>query len=276
MTEQFNINQFNCSISGKGQSLVWAHGLCGCMQSEDAIGVYAWHRFPKKLQLIRYDAIGHGLSTQGESVDDYRWPNLAKDMLRVAEHYRAATPLILGGQSMGCATSLYAALMYPERVKGLILMTPPIGWQARANQVDYYHKIAKAARILGGKGLAKMNAKHLDKMLPSWLIDAHKHSVLGMLDGLKSMKRQTLHQLFTAAADNDLPTIEQLTSIDVPTLILAWEGDDAHPVESAITLQKTLPHATLHIASSMDDVNDWPALISEFCLALNQSHTNTP
>ncbi|WP_282111058.1 alpha/beta fold hydrolase [Shewanella algicola] len=269
MTEQFNINQFNCSISGKGQSLVWAHGLCGSMQSEDAIGVYAWHRFPKKLQLIRYDAIGHGLSTQGESVDDYLWPNLAKDMLRVAEHYRATTPLILGGQSMGCATSLFAVLAQPENVKGLVLMTPPVAWQARAAKVDYYHKIAKAARILGGKGLAQMNAKHLDKMLPSWIIDAHKHSVLGMLDGLKSMKRQTLNQLFTAAALNDLPTKQQLSTIQVPTLILAWQGDEAHPIDSAISLNKSLPNATLHIANSMDDFNDWPALISDFCIAVD-------
>ena len=268
MTEQFNINQFNCSISGKGSTLVWAHGLCGCMQSEDAIGLYAWHRFPKKLQLIRYDAIGHGLSAQGDSVDDYLWPNLAKDMLRVAAHYRAPTPLILGGQSMGSATSLYAALAQPELVKGLVLMTPPIGWQARAAQVDYYHKIAKAARILGGKGLAQMNAKHLTKMLPSWLVNAHKHSVLGMLDGLKSMKRQTLHQLFTAAAHNDLPSKQQLATINVPTLILAWEGDDAHPVASAKALHKALPHSTLHVASKMDHVDEWPELISEFCLAL--------
>ncbi|WP_445776284.1 alpha/beta fold hydrolase [Shewanella sp.] len=270
MTEQFNINQFNCSISGKGSTLLWAHGLCGCMQSEDAIGVYAWHRFPKKLQLIRFDAIGHGLSAPGESVEDYLWPNLAKDMLRVAAHYRAPMPLILGGQSMGSATSLYAALAHPDKVKGLVLMTPPIGWQARAAQIDYYHKIAKAAQILGGKGLANMNAKHLDKMLPAWLIDAHKHSVLGMLDGLKSMKRKTLHQLFTAAAQNDLPSKQQLATIDVPTLILAWDGDDAHPVESAMTLQQSLPNAQLHVAKSMADVNEWPTLISDFCLALNQ------
>lgn len=270
MTEQFNINQFNCSISGKGQALVWAHGLCGCMQSEDAIGVYAWHRFPKKLQLIRYDAIGHGLSTAGESVDDYLWPSLAKDMLRVAAHYQAPTPMILGGQSMGSSTSLYAALANPESIQGLILMTPPIAWQARANQVNYYYKIAKAARILGGKGLAQMNAKHLDKMLPRWLIDAHKHSVLGMLDGLKSMKRQTLSQLFTAAAQNDLPSKQQLASIRVPTLILAWQDDDAHPIETAIELEKALPNAKLHIANSMDDVDDWPELISDFCLALQQ------
>ncbi|MCT8987079.1 alpha/beta fold hydrolase [Shewanella phaeophyticola] len=268
MTEPFNINQFNCSISGSGQALVWAHGLCGCMQSEDAIGVYAWHRFPKKLQLIRYDAVGHGLSDTADNVDDYLWSNLAQNMLSIAQHYHAPKPFMLGGQSMGCASSLFAALAKPDNVKGLVLMTPPVAWQARAEKVDYYHKIAKAARILGGKGLAQMNAKHLDKMLPSWIIDAHKHSVLGMLDGLKSMKRHTLNQLFTAAAHNDLPSKQQLATISIPTLILAWQGDEAHPVATAKALSKALPNSTLHVASKMNHVDEWPELISEFCLAL--------
>ncbi|WP_350431244.1 alpha/beta hydrolase [Shewanella sp. H8] len=271
MTEQFNINQFNCSISGKGQSLIWAHGLTGSIQSEDAIGLYAWHRFPKKLQLIRYDAIGHGLSSAGKCVEDYLWPEMAKDMISVATHFNAPSELILGGQSMGCATSLYAALTYPQKVKGLILMTPPTAWKTRAEKVDDYHKMAKAARIWGGKGLAKINAKHLDKMLPSWLVDAHQHSVLGILDGLKLMTRHTLDQLFRAAAMNDLPSKKQLATISIPTLILAWQDDEAHPVDTAIELKKALPHSTLHIAHSMDDVNDWPQLISDFCVDLQSN-----
>jgi len=268
MTEQFNINQFNCSISGKGQTLIWAHGSTGSIQSEDAIGLYAWHRFPQKLQLIRYDAVGHGLSSAGSCLEDYVWPELANDMLSVATHFRAPSELILGGQSMGSATCLYAALKHPEKVKGLVLMNPPIAWQARAAQVEHYHKIAKAARIWGGKGLAKINAKHLNNMLPSWFIHGHQHSALGMLDGLKQMTRETLDRLFRAAALNDLPNKQQLATLTMPTLILAWHGDAAHPIETAIELHQTLPHSTLHIAHSMDDVNDWPELIRDFCFSL--------
>ena len=147
-------------------------------------------------------------------------------------------------------------------------MNPPTAWHTRAAQVDDYHKIAKAARILGGKGLAKINAKHWDKLLPSWLISGHEHSVLGMLDGLKLMTRQTLDRLFRAAAMNDLPNKQQLAGLTIPTLILAWHGDKAHPVETAIELHKALPNSILHIADSVDEVNEWPELISEFCLHL--------
>jgi pimeloyl-ACP methyl ester carboxylesterase len=268
MTEQFNINQFNCSINGKGQTLIWAHGSTGSIQSEDAIGLYAWHRFPKKLQLIRYDAVGHGLSSAGKCVEDYVWPELANDMISIATHFNPTPSLILGGQSMGSATCLFAALKHPHKVKGLILMNPPTAWHARAVQVGEYHKMAKAARIFGGKGLAKINAKHWDKLLPSWLINGHEHSVLGMLDGLKLMTRQTLDHLFRAAALNDLPSKQQLAELTMPTLILAWHGDKTHPIETAIQLHATIPNSTLHIAASIDEVNEWPELISEFCLSL--------
>jgi pimeloyl-ACP methyl ester carboxylesterase len=268
MTEQFNINQFNCSINGKGQTLIWAHGSTGSIQSEDAIGLYAWHRFPKKLQLIRYDAVGHGLSSAGKCVEDYLWPELANDMISIATHFHPTPSLILGGQSMGSATCLFAALKHPHKVKGLILMNPPTAWHARAVQVGVYHKMAKAARIFGGKGLAKINAKHWDKLLPSWLINGHEHSVLGMLDGLKLMTRQTLDHLFRAAALNDLPSKQQLAELTMPTLILAWHGDKTHPIETAIQLHATIPNSTLHIAASIDEVNEWPELISEFCLSL--------
>jgi|TARA_R110001592_G_scaffold57353_2_gene174380 pimeloyl-ACP methyl ester carboxylesterase len=268
MTEQFNINQFNCSINGKGQTLIWAHGSTGSIQSEDAIGLYAWHRFPKKLQLIRYDAVGHGLSSAGKCVEDYLWPELANDMISIATHFNPTPSLLLGGQSMGSATCLFAALKHPHKVKGLILMNPPTAWHARAVQVGEYHKMAKAARIFGGKGLAKINAKHWGKLLPSWLINGHEHSVLGMLDGLKLMTRQTLDHLFRAAALNDLPSKQQLAELTMPTLILAWHGDKTHPIETAIQLHATIPNSTLHIAASIDEVNEWPELISEFCLSL--------
>lgn len=35
------------------------------------------------------------------------------------------------GMSMGCATSIYAAIQAPERVIGLILVIPPTAWETR-------------------------------------------------------------------------------------------------------------------------------------------------
>ncbi|QIR14916.1 alpha/beta fold hydrolase [Shewanella aestuarii] len=270
MTAEFDLEKLNYVVSGNGPALVWAHGLLGSMQSEDALGIYAWHRFAKNLQLLRYDAPGHGLSLPTDNQDDFLWSNLGRLMLQMADEKLfvdngKAVPFVLGGQSMGCASSLHAALAAPELLRGLILMNPPTAWQTRSKQKQQFLKIAKAAKILGAKGFARINAKHIDRMLPNWIIDAHKHSVLGMLDGLKGMKKRTLHQVFSAAAVNDLPALNELTQIKVPCLILAWDDDATHPLETANMLAKTLPNAQLHVAKCMADVEEWPELIVGFC-----------
>ena len=268
MTQSFDMSKFNYCSTGFGQPLVWSHGLLGCMQSEDALGIYAWHRFPKKLTLLRYDACGHGLSASSTNKSNYLWTSLANDLQQLTLNVLGNQTVILGGQSMGCGSSLFAALNQPDRVKGLILMNPPTAWELRTSQRDYYIKVAKAAKMLGGKGLAKINAKHIDRMLPSWLVDAHKHSVLGMLDGLKSMKRSSLEAIFLAAAENDFPTAQQLAQLNIPCLILAWDNDPNHPLSCATTLADLLPLAELHEATNMADVDEWPSLIIDFCLKL--------
>jgi len=268
MPQSFDINKFNYRSTGFGSPLVWSHGLLACMQSEDALGIYAWHRFPKKLTLLRYDACGHGLSASSNNKTDYLWTNLATNIEQLISAVLGDQTVILGGQSMGCASSLFSALNHPDKVKGLILMNPPTAWKLRASQHDYYIKVAKAAKILGGKGLAKINANHIDRMLPPWLIEAHKHSVLGMLDGLKSMKRSSLESIFLAAAENDLPSHEQLSQLHIPCLILAWDNDVNHPLSSAKTLASLLPSSELHQAKNMADVDEWPQLIIDFCLKL--------
>ncbi|MGZ9897947.1 alpha/beta fold hydrolase [Shewanella gaetbuli] len=265
MSQPFDINNINYSQTGNGPAMIWSHGLLACMQSEDALGIFAWHRFPKSMSLLRFDAKGHGLTTASPSKLDYLWPNLAEELHHLQQHCFKKDKVVLGGQSMGAASSLYAALAYPESIKGLVIMNPPVAWQLRASKQDYYRKVAKAAKLLGGKGLAKINAKHIDRMLPSWLLQAHMHSVLGMLDGLKNMKRQTLQQLFLAASENDLPDREKLNSINVPCLILAWDDDEAHPLSVAKILAKALPQAKLHVANNMADLDEWPHLISSFC-----------
>ncbi len=45
---------------------------------------------------------------------------------------KGAQKFVAGGSSMGCATSIYAALLAPERMKALVLVIPPTAWETRA------------------------------------------------------------------------------------------------------------------------------------------------
>lgn len=250
-------------VQGKGGALLWSHGLTSSMATEDALGVFGWDQFPEHYQLIRYDARGHGRSSSSFCATDYQWPEMARDMFGVADHY-ATDRFVAGGQSMGCATSIYAALQAPERIRGLVLMCPPTGWETRPEQAAMYRKMAQIGGLLGGKLLARLLGSRLANMLPAWLLEGRPDAVDAISIGISAQSRKTLKNLFRGAAQTDLPEHDSVTSLTMPTLILAWSDDPAHPLSTARTLHGLLPDSTLVIARSYADLQKWPELVQQF------------
>ena len=116
--------------SGSGRPFLWAHGLTSSIAAERDGGLFQWE---DGVELVRYDARGHGRSPAGSSSADYEWPSLAEDFLAVADSV-GFDSMVAGGASMGCATVLYAALAAPSRVDALVLAIPPTAWETRAAQ----------------------------------------------------------------------------------------------------------------------------------------------
>ncbi len=260
---QINNLNFNVQVSGEGEALVWGHGLTFSMASEDRLDIFEWDKFPKDKKLVRYDARGHGKTQPSFSPVDYHWKNMARDMISVADGLEIEK-FVAGGQSMGCATTIYAGMQYPDRVKGMILMNPPTAWETRAEQGDKYNKLAKIGWLLGGGIFAKVMGRNLERLLPGWLVEAKQENALGVLEGIKPMKRKTLSNLFKGAALTDFPSREEIKRIDIPALILGWTGDPIHPIETATELDKLMPQSTLVIAEKYSDFVNWPQLIREF------------
>ncbi len=260
---KINNLEFNIQTAGAGDALIWGHGLMGSMASEDSVAAYEWDQFPADQTLVRYDARGHGKTTPSFVPADYHWRNLAGDMLSIADKLKIER-FVAGGQSMGSSTSLYAGLLAPDRVKGMVLMNPPTAWETRAAQGAFYRKLARTGALLGGGTLAKIMAKDLGRIVPQWLLEEHTGNVEGALEGLKSLKRRTLYNLFKGAALTDLPSRSDIQTIEIPTLILGWTGDPSHPIETSTALAELLPQSELHIAEGYADFKQWPQLIREF------------
>ncbi len=260
---RINDLEFHVRERGEGEAFIWAHGLMGSIAAEDGLDLFEWDRFPVDKRLVRYDARGHGKTEPSYSPSDYHWGNLARDMISVADEL-AIERFTAGGQSMGCATTLFAGLQARVRLKGLVLVNPPTAWETRAAQVELYRRMARLGGGLGGKLLAKVMGKNLERLLPRWLLEAKAERVSGILDGLKALRRKTLSNLFKGAALNDLPPREEIRAIDIPALILGWTGDPSHPIETAQELDKLLPQSTLFVAEGYADFQKWPQLIRDF------------
>jgi pimeloyl-ACP methyl ester carboxylesterase len=240
-------------VSGRGAAFIWGHGLLTSMAQEDAVGVFDRLRTLDEMRCIRYDARGHGESGATYDPADYRWPALARDLLELATRL-GETRALFGGVSMGCATSLHAACIAPERVAGLLLVAPPTAWQTRPRQALVYRV---AAGVVGYGGLGPFR----------WLTGLpalfHKDSVVSRMqralaEHLARADERAVVAALTGAAQSDLPDPGALRSLDIPALILAWRGDPVHPVSTARRLAEVMPRAELVLAHGLDDIRDWP------------------
>jgi pimeloyl-ACP methyl ester carboxylesterase len=245
--------------SGAGRPLLWGHGLLGSMLQEDAAALLDWKALAGSARLLRYDARGHGRSEATLDARDYRWPELARDLLALSEATSSRRP-VLGGLSMGCATALHAAAASPRHAAGLVLVAPPTGWDTRPRQSRLYRMLATAigrvglgplrcAGRLGGLAGGQTHLARLRRSVTASLGRADARAVVAALRG---------------AADSDLPAPSILNSVRAPALVLAWRGDPAHPLSTAETLSEALPRAELRVARNLDDVRSWSEAIREF------------
>jgi pimeloyl-ACP methyl ester carboxylesterase len=80
-----------------------------------------------RFHIRAWDARGHGFTSLPANPADHRnWYLFRDDLIRFVENFAAETggPVLLGGHSMGGATSLMVAAERPDLVRGLVLVDP--------------------------------------------------------------------------------------------------------------------------------------------------------
>ncbi len=239
--------------SGSGSPAVWVHGLTAGATGAQPPGPFDWSRLEAEHRLIRYDARAHGNSTGEATPEQYTWPELALDLLALLDE-TAGTDQVSGiGASMGTATLLYAAVARPGRFRRLVLATPPTAGQTRARHVAGY---LDGAALIEREGMAAFEAAAgpLPPVLTGIVQSPAPPSVPGSL----------LPSVLRGAALSDLPPVTALAGIDVPVLVLAWSGDDGHPLSSARSLAETIPGARLMTADTPGQLLRWPGVVAEF------------
>lgn len=240
------------------------------MAQEDAVDWLDWPGMAARARLIRYDARGHGRSASTPFPEDYRWPEMARAMWQVADYYEVGLTF-LGGASMGCATALHAACQHPERVQGLLLIIPPTAGEERRRIARNYRRAAAFLNATRGVPLKLLR----------WL-----PLPAGKGDFTRTLRRETVALLASAdstgiaaalrgAALSDLPDLERLRQLKMPTLILAWGDDPVHPLSTARLLAATLPHAELMIAKTGNDPWQWGEQLQRFIQAQASSLVST-
>lgn len=262
MTDWITVRDVELAYEVRGEgtpSFIWSHGLTSSRAVEDADVFLDWGRVAERLPLLRYDALGHGESGVLQEKEAYGYHSLGRFQLAVADSL-GIDRYVAGGASMGAGTSLHAAVQAPHRIAGLVLLIPPTAWETRSAQVDLYLQMADIVEAKGVEPLIKGAAV---APLPDPLV-GRVEAVDRTARRLRAFEAGRLATVLRGASTADLPAKEDLATLSMPTLILAWSGDTGHPLSTVDELARLLPHADSHVSSTWDDYRTWTDRIIDF------------
>ncbi|OYY91492.1 MAG: alpha/beta hydrolase [Sphingomonas sp. 28-66-16] len=203
-------------------------------------------RLGKRYRIIRFDLPGHGLTGPSPSRN---YSSAA--FVDVVEKVRAklgVDHMVLAGNSMGGGVAWHYALMYPEHLRGLVLVdasgqpepgnqSPPLAFRIARLPVlrDLAAMITPRSLIADALPSAFSDKKFADDKAIDLYWELLRYS---------GNRTATIDRFSTAP---DYATAEKLARIRTPTLILWGQEDRLIPVSSAHWLHDRLPGSQLII-----------------------------
>jgi pimeloyl-ACP methyl ester carboxylesterase len=226
---------------GERTSIVLLHGLTATRRYV-VMGSRTLSR--EGFQVIAYDARGHGRSTAPTDPRAYDYRHLALDLEAVLDAL-GLQRAVLAGASMGAHTALHLALTRPERVAGLVLITPSFDPAAPRDDETLagWDALARGLREEGVEGFVRAYdfGKVPDAMRATvetvlrQRLGSHEHP-LAVADALEAVPRS-----------HPFERIEELSTLAVPTVLVGSrdEADPGHPLAIAELYAEAIPGAQL-------------------------------
>ncbi len=232
-------------IAGTGQPFIWLHGMLNSVESDSVYSLIDLESLQNQVSVVRYNYCNKSIT------GDYSWPALTNELISVLDAQKYGK-VLMGGLSMGSGTAIYAAVRFPERVKALVLVTPPPAWEKREKIKAVYRKV-----------ISKTNGERIPEILkriiqlnqdpPEYFEQNHPGTKQRLLEHRLSFEPQYYTQIYLGGANSDFPSREQISQINVPTLIIAHPDDPNHPLETAQELNKLIKGSELVIVSDYED-----------------------
>lgn len=236
---------------GSGPWLVFAHGLTGSRHgTRRQLAALA-----PRYRIAIYDQRGHCDSTPVTDPALYDLERMAGDLAAVLDAL-GIEQAIVGGESMGAATTLRFALRWPQRVRALLLTAPAFSETpnpAAAQIIQMGYEI----RTYGMSGFLQRSAARLAQQGVS------PAAIATIAEG------HQLHQPASLAAACEtcirwvMPDLPQAAGLSMPACLVGWQNDTLHPFALAQRLAALLPNAQLHTLAALAVVFTHPAELGQ-------------
>jgi pimeloyl-ACP methyl ester carboxylesterase len=227
--------------SGEGIPVVLLHGLTATRRYV-VMGSRSLERSGHRV--VAYDARGHGRSSPAPTVHDYRYEDLGLDLEAVLDQI-GIDRAVLAGASMGAHTALWLALRAPERVAGLVVITPGYDPDTNGDPARLARWDALADGLERG-GVEGFVAAYGEPDVP----EEWRETVLRVI-----RQRVALHEHPGAVADalrvvprsRPFGRLGELAGLELPVTVVASddEADPGHPRGLGAAYAAAIPGARL-------------------------------
>ena len=253
---------FNYCDIGEGIPFVFQHGLGGDVSQP--CGLF---RPPLGIRLIAFDCRAHGGTDPIGPLHKITIASYAEDLLALLDHLKIERSIV-GGISMGAAVSIHVVLRQPNRVLGLVQSRP--AWLEGPN----YHNVrcfASIAELLQKYGPCRGREIFCDSESYREILAESADSGLslaGQFDNDQAVERSI--RLTRIPLDAPYEHLDDLSAIDVPTIVLANRQDPIHPFRYGQTIAQKIPMAqfrelTPKSVSGEQHAADVQQFLTEFC-----------
>lgn len=227
--------------SGTGPPVVLLHGLTATRRYV-VMGSHALER--GRYHVVAYDARGHGSSSPALEPRGYTYQDLGLDLVAVLDRF-AIERAVLAGASMGAHTALWLALQEPERVAGLVVITPGYdpATQDDPRRLERWDALADGLEHGGVDGfLAAYGTPDVPERWQGTVV-----TVIRQRMSLHRHPEAVAQALRVVPRSRPFGELGDLGSIDVPVTVVASadEPDPGHPQGLAEAYAAATPGARL-------------------------------
>jgi pimeloyl-ACP methyl ester carboxylesterase len=227
-----NINGLNLNyeVAGKGQAVVFLHGMTGSTQDwANQIAVLS-----PKYKVVALDMRGHGKSAAPTTEAGYSIPLFAEDVLGLL-NVLDIRKCCLAGHSIGGFIALQFALDHADRLASLVLVDTSSGqFGIDPNYAQLRQKLDELARSQGPEAAFEYDARNNPMRIERF----QKHPELREVSRQKVVMTSVAGYIYgPRAIAKWQPVTPRLSEIRVPTLIY-WGNEDTPFAEPVKILKK--------------------------------------
>lgn len=237
--QKISINgvKINYVSLGEGSAITMLHGYTGSIRDWiSQIPILA-----ERYRIVAMDHRGHGNSDAPSSSKSYFMDIFTGDVYNLLKNLKIDETCLIG-HSMGGFMALDFVLDNPEMVDALVLVDTSSGdWERDPEYEKIRKKVEELARTEGMEAAFEYNAVH-NKMIRERF---EGHPELRQISKEKMLQTSVDGYIHVGhAIGNWEPVTNRLNEIEVPTLVIVGEEDNAF-LQSSQVLEESVPNAEL-------------------------------